>query len=170
MAFFGSVGWSIGSLAASPEDGDPGVVYQVPWAVSRVRSGSIQVHLHPAGSQESFCETFTPSSVSVFLLALRAEQSPGEDANFSQPLVGAEDVEQGGTDRNLEGDLCNWRTTEAEGTSGGHSVGPSLMLDEAAQGPVQSSYLQGWRSHQLPVPVFVMETFLFRLRLKFFWL
>lgn len=107
---------------------------------------------------------------SVFSLTLRAEQSPGEDANFSQPLVGVEDVEQEGTDRNLEGDLCNCRTTEAEGTSGGHSVGPSLMLDEAAQGPVQSSYLQGWRSHQLPVPVFVMETSLFCLQLKFFWL
>ena len=64
-----------------------------------------------------------------------------------------------GTDGDLEGELCNCRTTEAEGTSGGHRVEPSLMLDEAAQGPVQSSYLQGWRSHQLPVPVFVMEAF-----------
>lgn len=80
------------------------------------------------------------------------------------------DVEQRGTDGNLKGKLCNCRTTEAEGTSGGHGVEPSLTLDEAAQGPVQLIYLQGWRSHQLPVPVFIMETFLFHIQLKFFWL
>lgn len=44
------------------------------------------------------------------------------------------------------------------------------MLDKAAQGPVRLSYLQGWTSHRLSVPVFVMETLLFRIWLKFFWL
>ena len=41
-------------------------------------------------------------------------------------------LSQGDTGGNLEGELCNCRTTEAEGTSGGHEAGPSLVLDEAA--------------------------------------
>lgn len=131
-----------------------------------------RVHLHPTESQKSSSEVFTPSSA-VCLLAC----PEGRAVSWGQLLPatggheGVGDVEQGGTDGDLEGELCNCRTAEAEGTSGGHGVGPSLMLDEAAQGPVQLSYLQGWRSHQLPVPVFVMETFfLLHIQLKFFWL
>lgn len=74
-------------------------------------------------------------------------------------------------DGNGEGDVCNHGVTEAEGSSGGLGAGPTL-LDGIAQGPVQTSYFQGWRSHQLSVPVFVMEKmfFSFHVRWKFFWL
>lgn len=143
MAFFGAVGCPSGSLAASPEGGDPGSACQVVWAVPRARGGSIQ------GQFTSHRAPLRPSHPLLWsVFAHSGDRAVSWGGCQLLPATGGcggvGDVEQGGTDGNLEGELCNCRTTEAEGTSGGYGEGPSLTLDEAAQGPVQSSYLQGW--------------------------
>lgn len=69
-------------------------------------------------------------------------------------------VRDAGQGADGDGVVCDCRVTGAEGSSGGLGAGPTL-LDGIAQGPVQTSYFQGWRFHQLPVPVSVMEKMIF---------
>lgn len=143
MAFFSAVGWSISSLTAHPEGETPGPACQVPWAVPRARCGYVQGELHPSWSQRS-SETFTASSVSrqwsVSLLTQEQSSLLGRLPPFCE-CRGVGDAGQGGTDGNHKRELYNCRAAVAEGTSGDHGAGPGLMLDEAAQGPVQLSYL-----------------------------
>lgn len=87
MAFFGTVGWPIGSLAGFPEGGDPGAACQVPWAVPGARGGFIQGPSTSHRVLEELLRDLHTLFCGLSSLSLGTEQSHGEGANFSWPLV-----------------------------------------------------------------------------------